>query len=123
MAYQRIAIIGLGRVGGEFLRKMLPMRERGLIISICAQLSETEGKALARDEGIPLGTVEDVLEQGEALDIIFDLTGNADVRQQLRANLAAAENRHTVVAPENIAQFVWLVMGEELPEVHGRAGY
>lgn len=123
MARQRIAIIGLGRVGGEFLRKMLPLRERGLEIPLCAQLSETEGKALARDEGITLGTVDDVLAQGETLDIIFDLTGNPEVRQELREKLAAAGNRHTVVAPESVAHFVWLVMGEELPEVHGRSGY
>jgi predicted dehydrogenase len=123
MPQQRIAIIGLGRVGGEFLKRMLPLQANGLEIHRCAQNSETEGKALAREQGIPLGTLYDVLAEGESIDIIFDLTGNPEVRQELREKLAAAGNRHTVVAPESIAQFVWLVMGEELPEVHSHSGY
>ena len=105
MTQHNIAIVGLGRVGTVFLQRMLARREEGVNIVRVAQLSKTA--------------------EGSGVDIIVDLTGSPDVRQQLREKLAAAGNRHTVIAPESIARLMWTLMetGEELPEVHASGGY
>jgi len=125
MTEHNIAIVGLGRVGTVFLQRMLARRDEGVNIVRVAQLSKNDGLKMAEEAGLATGTVEDIVAEGSAVDVIFDLTGSPDVRQQLREKLAAAGNRHTVIAPESIARLMWTLMetGEELPEVHASGGY
>ncbi|MFP4131880.1 MAG: homoserine dehydrogenase, partial [Thiohalospira sp.] len=84
-----------------------------------------DGLKMAEEAGLATGTIDDIVAEGSAVDIIFDLTGSPEVRQQLREKLAAAGNRHTVIAPESVARLMWTLMGagEELPEVHAGGGY
>ncbi|MFP4696045.1 homoserine dehydrogenase [Thiohalospira sp.] len=125
MTEHNIAIVGLGRVGTVFLQRMLARREEGVNIVRVAQLSKTDGLKMAEEAGLATGTIDDIVAEGSAVDIIFDLTGSPEVRQQLREKLAAAGNRHTVIAPESVARLMWTLMGagEELPEVHAGGGY
>ena len=125
MTHHNIAIVGLGRVGTVFLEHMLARRDQGVNIVRVAQLSKTDGLRMAEEAGIAAGSIDDVVAEGEGIDIIFDLTGSGDARQQLREALAAAGNRHTVIAPESVARLMWTLMnaGEELPEVHSGGGY
>ncbi len=125
MSQHNIAIVGLGRVGSIFLSRMLDNRERGVNIVRVAQLSRTEGLRMAEEAGIPCGTLDDIIAAGSAVDMIFDFTGSSEVRQEMREKLSAANNRHTVIAPESVARLMWTLMGgeEELPEVHQQAGY
>ena len=39
-----IAIVGLGRVGSEFLRQMMVLKEKGVEIVAAADLADTMGK-------------------------------------------------------------------------------
>jgi acetaldehyde dehydrogenase (acetylating) len=125
MTEHNIAIVGLGRVGTVFLQRMLARREEGVNIVRVAQLSKTDGLKMAEEAGLPTGTIDDIVAEGSGVDVIFDLTGSPDVRQQLREKLAAAGNRHTVIAPESIARLMWTLMetGEDLPEVHAAGGH
>ena len=96
------------------------------------------------DHGITLGEAEffsrdltdqrepiysDVRQQrpeGDKVDIIFDLTGNSDVRQALRNKLMESKNHHTVIAPAVVAQLLWCFFDEdrELPGAdRHNAGY
>ncbi|MDH5572050.1 MAG: hypothetical protein OEY89_09810 [Gammaproteobacteria bacterium] len=50
----------------------------------------------------------EVLSLGEKVDVIFDLTGNTDIRQGLRTGLQESGNRHTVIAPAVIANLLWM---------------
>ncbi len=124
MSDHRIAIIGLGRVGGEFLKKMVGMKEKGIEVVAVAELSETPGKVLARSYDIPVKSDKEIVNMGSDVDIIFDMSGIASVRRGLREMLSVSQNYHTVIAPENIAHFIWvLISSEKLPEVHERSGY
>lgn len=40
-----------------------------------------------------------IVDLGDSVDIIFDLTGNSDLRQILRERLHDSDNRQTVIAP------------------------
>lgn len=124
MSQHNIAIVGLGRVGSVFLARMLENRERGVNIVRVAQSSATEGLRLAEEAGVPCGTLDDIIAEGSAVDMIFELTGSGEVRQEMREKLSAANNRHTVIAPESVARLMWTLMGsDELPDVHRQAGY
>jgi predicted dinucleotide-utilizing enzyme len=123
MARQNIALVGLGRIGSAFLREI--GKQQSVNILYAAEPADTPGKAQAVAAGIRIATLEEVAAAGDKVDIIFDLTGNSDVRKQLRERLAASRNQHTVIAPESVARLIWsLISDEALPVIEGRkSGY
>jgi predicted dehydrogenase len=125
MQKQSIAIVGLGRVGSVFLEKLLKQANKGISIVAVAEKGATAGAALAKANGIENMNLDQLVAKCDKIDILFDLTGLAEVRKELREKLMAAENRHTVIATESIASFIWLLIsdGEALPNVHAKTGY
>lgn len=121
MEKQRIAIIGLGRIGSAFLREMLGKNNHGIELVCASEKSETVGKEHAAAAGVKLLPLEEVVALGSGIDVIFDLTGCSEVRKSLRETLAASENRHTVIASESILRVIWSLIGaESLPVIEGR---
>lgn len=125
MQKQSIAIVGLGRVGSVFLEKLLACANKGISIVAVAEKGATPGAALAKANGIENISIDQLVAKSDKVDILFDLTGLPDVRKELREKLMAAGNRHTVIATESIALFIWRLIsdGEELPNVHAKTGY
>jgi len=126
MEKQRIAIIGLGRIGSAFLKEMLTKHGHGGIDLVCAaETADTAGKRQAKEAGVKLVELDDMVALGKHIDVIFDLTGCAEVRKSLREKLADTENRHTVIASESILHVIWSLIGaDSLPVIEGRAtGY
>jgi threonine dehydrogenase-like Zn-dependent dehydrogenase len=126
MNKQNVAIVGLGRVGATFLDEMLCLTEKGIKVAYGVERNDTAGKAQAAAAGVKMVTLDELIGLGDGVDVIFDLTGNPDVRRALREKLASSGNRHTVIAPETIARMMWSVISseKELPVVAGRkAGY
>jgi len=123
----RIAIVGLGRVGSVFLSRLSEKESAGLKIVACAEKrDDAPGVEVAKNKGIPVyKDTKEIVAMGEDVDVIFDLTGNAEARKNLRGELARSGNQHTVIAPEVIAYLIWDLMGEteELPQAHQRKGY
>jgi pyrroline-5-carboxylate reductase len=125
MQMQRIAIVGLGRIGSAFLREMLDRRKHRIELICASERAETPGKAHAIAAGVRMVEVDDIVALGSMIDVIFDLTGDTELRKSLRDKLASVGNRHTVIAPESILHVIWSLIGaEELPLIEGRAlGY
>jgi|SRR5471030_334211 len=125
MEHQSIAIVGLGRIGSAFLKEMLRKKAQGITLACVAEVGDTPGKALALDAGIPVVTLDDIVDRGSQLDVVFDLSGLPAVRNELRQKLASAENRHTIIASETIARLIWALIAEDaLPVIEGRkTGY
>ncbi len=123
----RVAIVGLGRVGSVFLERLSEKEGSGLNIVACAEKrADAQGVEIAKNKGIPVYTdTKEIVAMGEDVDVIFDLTGNAEARKNLRGELARSGNQHTVIAPEVIAYLLWDLMGETeaLPQAHDRKGY
>lgn len=124
----RVALLGLGEVGEIFAENFLEkIQEEHVNVEIVAVAHRNLESPVAlgfSQSGVPV--FEDALEvvsMGARVDIIFDLTGEADLRANLRAALQAANNRHTVIAPEIVAHLLWNFFGEgELPS-SGQTGY
>jgi pyrroline-5-carboxylate reductase len=125
MEKQSIAIVGLGTMGSAFLKELLGQSNERVDIVAVAEKKDTEGLALARSHGIPNLGLDELVAMGEDLDILFDLTGVAEVRQEIRDKLQAKGNHHTIVATENIARMIWTLIasGAELPLAKNNAGY
>jgi predicted dinucleotide-utilizing enzyme len=125
MEQQRIAIIGLGRIGSSFLEQMLQRRKRGLEVVCVSEPSDTPGRQRAIQAGIALKTLDEIVALGHGVDVIFDLTGRTEVRRELRDKLVTTKNRHTVIASESIVRVMWALVSEDaLPVIEGRViGY
>lgn len=121
MEKQNIAIVGLGRVGSAFLEAMLLKAGVAFTLVCVAEKSDTPGKARAVAENIATVDIDQLIALGNKVDIIFDMSGNSDTRKELREKLAGAQNRHTVLAPENVARLIWALVGNgSLPVIEGR---
>ncbi|RZT05771.1 Homoserine dehydrogenase, NAD binding domain [Duganella sp. CF402] len=125
MENQKIAVIGLGRIGSAFLRNILKRREHGVTLVAVAESGDTPGRQLAIDAGLRLSSLDEIVAMGDGVDVLFDLTGIPAVRRELREKLLARENHHTVIASETIARLIWaLTTDDELPVIAGRStGY
>jgi predicted dehydrogenase len=122
---QKIAIIGLGRIGSAFLRNLLARNGRGVELVGVAETGDTPGRRQAVDAGLHIASLDEIVALGNGVDILFDLTGIPAVRREIREKLMAQENHHTVVASETIARLIWtLTSDDDLPVIAGRStGY
>jgi predicted dinucleotide-utilizing enzyme len=112
-----IAIVGLGTVGAEFLGEILKHESKGIDVRCVSELGETFGKNLARNEGIDIVSLDDMIRRAADIDVIFDLTGTKDVRRQLRQQLRNAGNTKTVVVSGTVTRLVWALMTDQkLPQ-------
>ncbi len=125
MEGQNIAIIGLGRIGSAFLGEMLDKAGRGINLVCVSEVFDSPGKAQAKLAGVKIVHLDEIVAMGQQIDIIFDLTGNQEVRKELRNKLVASDNHHTIIASETIARLIWsLIAEQELPTIAGRkTGY
>ena len=109
----RVALLGLGNVGQDFAEHFLEIiQEGGKPVEIVAVAHHDKSSPVAlgfQQNGVKFyENAVDVVELGEEVDIIFDLTGNAETRQALRQGMQSTNNRHTVIAPEMMAKLLWM---------------
>lgn len=125
MSVCNVAIIGLGRVGSAFLQRMLHQERNGLYVVAVSELRETPGLIMAQEEGIRCLTVDEIICLGPKVDIIFDLTGEKRLREDIRRKLSITDNSHTVLAPESVARLIWTIICDKIkfPDHHDSQGY
>ncbi len=124
----RVALLGLGEVGEKFAEHFLEkIQEQHANVEIVAVASRDLDSPVAMGfshSKVPV--FEDALEvvsMGAKVDIIFDLTGDPDLRRKLRVALQESHNHHTVIAPEVVAHLLWNFFGSgELPR-SSQTGY
>ena len=120
----RIILIGAGETGTPLLRQLLaaPFVE---VVGV-ADLDETmPGIRLARERNVPTNTdFMSLVQMGDAVDIIIDVTGVAKVREQLRRFMQDSGNHHTIIMHELIAVLLMsLSQGKLVSMKHGAAHY
>ena len=123
----KVALLGLGNVGQDFAENFLEIiQEGGKPVEIVAVAHHDKSSPVAlgfQQSGVKFyENAVDVVEMGEDVDIIFDLTGNADTRQALRQGMQASNNRHTVIAPEMMAKLLWMFFDNATEVSAGKGG-
>jgi hypothetical protein len=125
----RIALIGLTDAGEVFAEHLLEKaQEHDVPIEIVAIADAQPDSAVAlgfSQNGVPVYTDAcEIAKLGEQVDIVFELSGQPKVRQELRLAMLERRNVHTVLASEVMAQLLWYFFGKkgELP-LDAQRGY
>lgn len=119
MENQNIAIIGLSSAGTELFKAMIGLKNKGINVIGVSESSFTEGSQLAQELGVTNMSIDQIIEMGDGVDVIFDLSGNRDIRKELRTTLFSSQNQHTVIAPECVARIMYtMISDQELPGSH-----
>ncbi len=119
-----VAIVGLGRVGSALLVELLKLKKDNINLVAVAEIAETSGLTLAKSEDVPDMNSEEIARMGESLDIIFDVTGDSEVRSTLRSIMQETKNSHTVIASETIVYLLSKVIEDMIyHNVHDHRGY
>lgn len=124
-----VALLGLGRIGHQFAVALANHIEDGAkpikIVAVAERDPDSEAAKRFKDSGVPVyADAVEVVDLGENVDIIFDLTGVPSIRQALRVKLQEKNNHHTVLVPEVFARLLWSFL-EEGVDLSGplRSGY
>lgn len=124
----KVALLGLGEVGEKFaehfLEKIQEERVNVEIVAVAHRDLESPVALGFSQSKVPVfENALDVVSLGAKVDIIFDLTGDPELRRKLRTGLQETHNQHTVIAPEVVAHLLWNFFGEgELPH-SAQTGY
>lgn len=127
-AVVKVALLGLGEVGEVFAENFLEkIQEEQVNVEIVAvahrDLESPVALGFSQSKVPVFKDALEVVSLGAKVDIIFDLTGDPDLRRKLRLALQESHNQHTVIAPEVVARLLWNFFGEgELPS-SGETGY
>lgn len=123
----KVALLGLGSVGENFAEHFLEQIQEGKrpieIVAVAHPHLDSPVALGFSQNGVPVyEDATEVIKLGENVDIIFDLTGRADVRQSLRKGMMDSGNKHTVIAPEVFANLLWMFFGDDDVELKDKAG-
>jgi glyceraldehyde-3-phosphate dehydrogenase/erythrose-4-phosphate dehydrogenase len=111
-----VAIAGLGRVGSQFLDALLSVSTDTVkVIAVAEPREDLESVKKAKEKGIAyykdarnmLRSLED------AIDILFDLTGDAIVKTELYEILSQTANKKTIIVPEPVAFLIWSLLNSK----------
>jgi homoserine dehydrogenase len=124
----RVALLGLGEVGQTFAEHFLEkIQEHGAPVQIVAVADRNIDSPVAlgfSQNGVPVyKDALDVANLGDQVDIIFDLTNNSRLRQELRLKLLETKNKHTLIATEIVARLLWCFFEEKTPLKTTSASY
>ena len=116
----------MGQIGEEFAENFLEIIQEGKkpveIVAVAHHHLDSPVALGFSQSGVPVyENGLDVIKLGEQVDIIFDLTGDAKMRQRLREGLREPGNRHPVIAPEVVAILFWRLF-DYAAQLHGGFG-
>ncbi len=123
----KVALLGLGNVGEKFAEHFLEQIQEGKrpieIVAVAHHHTDSPVALGFSQNGVPVyEDAAEVIKMGENVDIIFDLTGSSEVRQNLRKGMMDSGNKHTVIAPEVFANLLWMFFDEDVLLEGRRAG-
>lgn len=120
MKKHNIAIVGLGRVGSVFLNELLGENVSGVKVVAAVEKAETSAKAIAAKSHVKVMSLDELVDEGDKVDVVFDLSGGTNVADELAQKYSAKGNKHTVIAPERMAHLMLTLMENQrnLPDVH-----
>lgn len=120
----RIVVIGAGETGTPLLQQLLnaPFVQ---VLGVADLNLNLPGIALARQHQVPVtDDFMDLVRQGSKVDIIIDVTGAGNVREQLRQYMVESHNTHTIIMHEQIALLMMsLSAGALVDSKHGLQQY
>ena len=122
MVSHNIVIIGLNDIALKFLQEMQRLKNKG--VNILGVHEPSSASPMTLPEAVENLSLENICNLGEKVDVIFDLSGNKQIRNELRKTLFSSNNQHTVIAPESVASLMYLMISDAgWVGNEGKAGY
>lgn len=120
----RIGIIGAGKTG-KYLIEQLNGFEFISIVQVADIREDAPGYVYAKENGINVSTdFMHVAKLGTEIDIIFEVTGQKDIKLGLRSYMQETGNKHTVIVPELVAVLMMsMAKGQLIDSFHGFQKY
>lgn len=120
----RIIVIGAGETGTPLLKQLLAAQFID-VVGVADLDDQMPGIQLAKEQGVPTTTdFMSLVQLGDAIDIIIDVTGVAKVREELRSYMQKTENHHTIIMHELIAVLLMsLPQGKLVSMKHNSVDY
>lgn len=120
----RIVVIGAGETGTPLLQQLLTA-SFVTVLGVADLNLALPGIALAQAHAVPVtDNFMELVQQGQAVDIIIDVTGAPKVREQLRQYMVESHNTHTLIMHEHIALLMMsLSAGKLVGSKHGEQQY
>lgn len=102
----RVGIIGAGRTGTPLIKGFLQFSYIK-ILCVCDLNPDAEGMKVAREKNIFTTTnIEDVVNLGDELDLVINVTGDPTLRKRLVNYYLRTANAHTIIVHETIARLM-----------------
>ena len=111
-----VAIAGLGRVGSQFLDALLSVSTDAVrVIAVAEPMEDLESVKKAKEKGIAYykDARNMLMSLEDAIDILFDLTGDAIVKTELYEILSQTANKKTIIVPEPVAFLIWSLLNSK----------
>ena len=107
----RVALVGLGEIGELFAERLLEqIQEKKAPVDIVAVADRHTDSPVAMgfaQNNIPVfSEALELVDLGEKIDIIFNLTENPAVDVSMSLRLMKNKNRHTVIVPVVVARLL-----------------
>ncbi len=102
----KIGIVGAGRTGTPLIEQFL--KHKYLTVKCIVDMNfSAPGMKLAKKKGILASNdVSDLVKMGENIDLIFDVSGDPNLRRQLIDAYQRSSNKHTLIIHETIARLI-----------------
>ncbi|MCU7809644.1 MAG: oxidoreductase [Candidatus Thiodiazotropha sp. (ex Notomyrtea botanica)] len=120
----RIILIGAGETGTPLLHQLLAASFVE-VVGVADLNDQMPGIQLAREHGVKTtNNFMSLVQLGDAVDIIIDVTGVAKVREELRRYMQESGNHHTIIMHELIAVLLMSLSQDKLVSMkHNSVGY
>lgn len=120
----RIVVIGGGETGTPLLKQLAEAAFVD-VLGVADLQEDAPGISFAREKGISTTTnFMELVQRGEEVDIIIEVTGVPAVREQLRTYMQDSANHHTIIMHEMIAVLMMsLSLGSLIEMKHSAVEY
>jgi predicted homoserine dehydrogenase-like protein len=101
-----IGIVGAGRTGTPLIKEFLG--HKYICIKGIIDLNlDAPGMKLAKKKGILASNdVNELVKIGENIDLIFDVSGDPNLRRQIVEAYQKSSNKHTLIIHETVARLI-----------------
>jgi len=102
----KIGIVGAGRTGTPLINEFL--KHKYICIKGIIDFNlDAPGMKLAKKKGILTSNdVNELVKMGENVDLVFDVSGDPNLRRQLVDAYQRSANKHTLIVHETIARLI-----------------
>ncbi len=113
MEYENIAIVGLEHQGELLLEWLISQGKQGPNLVCAVAMKGGAGRHRAEARGVALVDLASLVRLSDGIDIIFDLTSDAELQEHLHLSLARGGNHQTRLLSGDATEIIRFLQGRK----------